>query len=660
MRNRVRRATFLCVLLAVSLPVFAQDSAVSLNEQGRDAYEAGDYYAAVELYRTAANKNPSYGKPLIGLAESYFALGEYAEALANVQKAKQFDRGSVYITALEGRIQIGLGAFDSARKLFEQVLIREPNNLDARFGLAELDIAAGKTKNAIDRFHEALRVSPDNRRALLSLIVLYDDMNETAKSEEYVKQALRYYTGNPLVHFFAGRHYLKKGRLSDSEREARTALSVKPDYIDATILLATVYLRKSEYEKVPPLLEEALKRRRNEHLLWYMMGKSQEKLGNLEQSVYGYETALGLRPDDEITRIALENLLIQKFDMKDEVRAKYADFRFSQGKDFDGRNLLPKALQEYRRGLMLNPYSLSGRLLYANLFKRMGFRSKYLSILTILQKEGAKDTDIKDNIEIYTNLLDEEVSRTWKVDQFILQRSKFSFSLFYTDTTASADHYGGDEAEAILFQSLLLGFENLDVSRPKTSNGFSDMYRSARESGSDYFLELSVTEMSRAFDITVNLYHAGTGRLLSTFHTYRTGNNRLQDGLLSIATSVSASLPLRGTLLQKKFDTGLIDLGGIDGIKKGDVLSIVKKGSLQLAKDAVGLSYPDESLVGTFTVTRVDDLISEGTLAKNGFFDLINPGDSLIMKPKEEKPVKETEIVQRDTYKTLLTIPAGN
>jgi hypothetical protein len=186
------------------------------------------------------------------------------------------------------------------------------------------------------------------------------------------------------------------------------------------------------------------------------------------------------------------------------------------------------------------------------------------------------------------------------------------------------------------------------------------MYRSARESGSDYFLELSVTEMSRAFDITVNLYHAGTGRLLSTFHTYRTVNNRLQDGLLSIATSVSASLPLRGTLLQKKFDTGLIDLGGIDGIKKGDVLSIVKKGSLQLAKDAVGLSYPNESLVGTFTVTRVDDLISEGTLAKNGFFDLINPGDSLIMKTKEEKPAKETEIVQRDTYKTLLTIPAGN
>lgn len=650
---------FTAVLLLLTLRAVAEDSAVSLFEQGRDAYEAGDYYTAVELYRTAIRANPSYDKPLIGLAESYFALGEYAEALANVQKARQFDRGSSYILSLEGRIRIGIGDFEGARKLFEQVLQREPNNLDSRFGLAELDIAVGKTKNAIDKYEEALRVSPENRRALLSLIVLYDELNDTVRSEEYVKQALRYYTGNPQVHFFAGKHYLIRGRLTDAERETRTALSVQPNYLDATVLLSTVYLRKGEYDKVPQLLETALKQKRNEHILWYMMGKAEEKLNNLEQAVYGYETAFGLRPDDEITRIALENFLIQKYDIKDPLRAKYADERFKAGRDFEGKNLLPKALHEYRRGLMLNPYSLNGRLLYAELFKRMGFKSKYLSILSILEREGAKDVDLKDNIEIYTNLLEDEVSRKWKVDQFILPRTKFSFSLFYTDMTSSALHYGGDEASALLFQNMLLGYENLDVSQPKPVQGFSAMYRTARESNSDYFIELTVNEMSRAFDISVNLYHSGTGRLLKTFHAYRTGNNRLQDGLLSIAEQVSRSLPLRGTLLQKKFDTGLIDLGAIDGLKNGDVLTIVKKGSLSLAKEEIGLSYPSDSIVGTFTVNKTDDLISEGTLARIGFFDLINPGDNLVLKPKEDTAVKETEQRQSDTYKTLLTITAG-
>ena len=57
------------------------DDPVTLYERGRAEQARSNLLSAVELYRGALIHNPSYAKPLIGLAESFFALEEYDEAL---------------------------------------------------------------------------------------------------------------------------------------------------------------------------------------------------------------------------------------------------------------------------------------------------------------------------------------------------------------------------------------------------------------------------------------------------------------------------------------------------------------------------------------------------------------------------------------------------
>jgi len=51
-----------------------------------------------------------------------------------------------------------------------------------------------------------------------------------------------------------------------------------------------------------------------------------------------------------------------------------------------------------------------------------------------------------------------------------------------------------------------------------------------------------------------------------------------------------------------------------------------------LKKEKIGLNFDPALLLGEVEITKTDDLVSEGILTKYSFFDLINPGDSLIKK----------------------------
>ena len=70
-----RLACAAALLLAALAPAAAQD-ARALFEDGERAQAEESYARAVELYKASLVRNPSYYRPMVGLAESYFAMEE--------------------------------------------------------------------------------------------------------------------------------------------------------------------------------------------------------------------------------------------------------------------------------------------------------------------------------------------------------------------------------------------------------------------------------------------------------------------------------------------------------------------------------------------------------------------------------------------------------
>lgn len=593
----------------------------------------------MELYRAALIENPAYDEPLIGLAESFFALEEYEEALEYLKQAQAYDRSNLDLIVLEGRIAIALNQTAAARSLFESVLEKQPNNLEARFGLAELDIAQGRTRNASRRYIETLKIRPESQKALLSLVLLSEAQGDLPAARAYLELALKYHNYDPRVHYAAGRFSMEEGNLDRAESYLLTAIALDGDYTEAKRLLAQIYLLQDQPQRSIDILRQILTTHRDIPLVWYCLGLAYDRSADPEQGIRSLAQALRLQPDDEIARIVLENIALNQLPIDDPIRERYAAYHLERGTLFRERNFLDKALMEYRRALRLQPEAKEPRLRYAELYRLMGFPEKYMRELEVLRDLGYTDAQILDDIESIGAERYDSVSAQWGIDQYGLDRKRFSLALYHLKPATRELHPFAGEAAAAYLHDLFQRYPTLEMVQTTINvDSFESAFREARSLGSDYFLLMHIEESERSFTAVLEQYLTSTGKLLRTYRVFRTGNDRVQDNFNILADRVVEALPLRGELLARQFDRGVIDLGLYDGLETGQELAVVRKGKVRLRNDRIGVTADERDVLGSFTVETLDETICEGTVAKRSFFDLINAGDEIIPLEQPSEP----------------------
>jgi len=645
---------FLSIFL-VFLSLSFAESAIEFYREGQKALATGKLDTAIENFKASLRLNPHYYRPMEGLARCFFLMGQYEEALNYVKKAEKYNSGSIELLTLEGEIRIGLGELDRAREIFNSILKREPNNINAKFGLAELDIANGQKSAAAKRYIETLKIAPDNQKALLSLALIYDELGDRATSNKYLELALRYHSDNPRVHLIAGRHLIEEGRYDEAMKHLKIALSLNPSFLDALITITELYIIEKDYSSAVRYAKKIIAESRTHKLGWYLLGLAYRDMGDLNDAINTFLSLLSIHPEDEVARIVLENIVIpdkkeagekdvSKSKKLSAVRQRLSNYHYERGKLLESRNYIETAKEEYRRALILKPDSREARLSFAKIFKMQGYPIKYLTELRVLRNLGYNDTYIGDEIEIYSNLDSESIARKWGVDQYSLERQKYRVVLFMlrSESNSTEKFHPFFEKDFIkYFGDFLSAFDNIDIVKENLVRDFSEAFRIARESDVDYFLILRYEELERSFSVHGDIYYSNTGSKLKSFEEYRTGNDRVRDAVISITKKLDAVFPIRGRIVKKEFNRGLIDLGAMDGVKKNDELLIVKKDALSVISSGMGLKFKKDDVLGKFRVTGVDERVAEGNIVNNSFFDMVNPGDNVIYPPKEEKKNSE-------------------
>jgi tetratricopeptide (TPR) repeat protein len=648
---------FTVLLFVLGSALFGQ-SATEIYQAGSDALMDDRFYEAVESFKSALEQNPRYLEPLTGLAESYFALSEYDEALVYVLQARGLDRTNTRLIGLEGRIRIGLAQFAEARSLFELILLSEPNSIDAKFGLAELEIAFGQSANAANLYEEALAISPYNRRALLSLVLIFDEAGNTEVADRYLSQVLDFHPEHAQVQYIAAKHRLKHSDYHTAEYHALVSLDLNPEYLDATLLLSQIYLAQGEHEKAVEMLQNVLSEHRDEAMIWYNLGAAFSLLGRVDEAIQAFARAFKLQPDDEISRIALENLVIETTEIGAPLRERFAQYHFQRGQDLMDRDYLDRALQEFRRGLVLTPRARDGRLQYASVNRMLDFEAKYLSELKVIRDLGSDDREIADRIEIAESLQRDGLAVRWRTSQYDLERYRHSLMVFYPE--GDMLHFLAERDIAEYYVHLLLRYDTIDVIGSSSGiDGFGDAYREARTENADYFLVLDVEEGLRHFAFGWRLYSGSTGTKLADSVVLRTGNERVVDALRKAAADAVDRLPFYGDIVDREFDTMLIDAGWRDGVAVDDELLIIRREVLDASRASLDIGYGEDDVLGTIEITEVDELVSEGHAVKDPFFDLINLGDRVISKPSDpddEDGSVAAPAIPNDLYRSILRI----
>ncbi|EFW36451.1 tetratricopeptide repeat protein [Treponema phagedenis F0421] len=654
--NMKIKTTISIFLLMISAIAFAQTS-TDLFEKGRKAQAKEDWYTAIEFYQEALKKNASYNLVYQGMAECFYALGEYEETLKNIKKAQKFMPNNAELQNIEGFALIGLGKVGDAKKVFAEVLKTYPNDLDSRFGMAEIDVVAGRLTAASMLYKAALERQTENRKALLSLALISYETGNKQAAETYILQALRYHGDYPQVHFFAAYLTALDGKYSEAQVRLETALKIQPHYKEASELLASILYAQGKYQKVIDICDQLIAYDRNQAHAWYVKTLSLLKLGKNSEALQTAKLGLSVEPDNEIMRILLEEIAIINLEFEDMYRKELADFHVEKGKGFAHRNMSSQALYEYRRALKVYPYDFTARESYAKLLLRFGFPARHLEQLKFIQSINKSNARINDSVEAYEKKQAYSIQNRWKIDPLYLDKAHVSIAIFYHTDPTNVFH---PEAERFTAMQVKDSFSynrrfNI-VADTEKSYSYTEAFRKARLAGNDYFGIISIKENDRDICLTLDLYIASTGSKASSFKVYRSGNDRFANSLRRLTQMLTEKLPIVGSLVNRYQSESVIDLGtgDIEDLNEASFL-VLKKDSVTVQKEGLGLLYREQDVLGTFTVTKTSEDLSEGLLKRKGYYDRMNAGDIVIREPIKEKEAKvETDTVSPGQQMNLL------
>ncbi len=628
-----RRAAIV-LILAIGACITGVSGAQTVGElraTGREALASDDYYAAIEAFGSALQVNPRDMRSAVGMAESYYWLGEYDQARDLASRALSLSRRNPEVLTLSGRISIGLGDLDGAREYFNSAIAIEPNNVDAEIGLAELSLAEGKNLDATLSLQRALRIRPEHRKALLSLVLVYEQAGDFETAERYLEIALETHGSTPETHVLAAEYDIRRGDNESAATHARIAQVLDPHNSAAARIRATVALLDGRYIEAIATTEELLRRERTDAGTWFLRGQALAGAERIDEATDSFRTALRYEPGNETIRLVAENIALREYSMEAPIRVELAAYAAELADHFADEYLYSKALSSYQRALRLTPFDLSLRLAYAELHRTLGHAATFLQELTVITEAGQGTAELDRRISVYENTLSESVAFQWGIDQFTLSKTETSIAVFLTGDESALTY---PLSEGSLLESIatnLQALERVDVRQSAVPHGFSDAFTKARSEDVDFFILLGMANVPRTFALDATVHVGRTGVAVTSISIARAGPNRVIDALNTFSRRVEGIFPLQTMIIRRRGDRVVIDAGTRDGIEEGDELTVLAPEALIVAAGAIGYSYDGDSVLGTITVTRLDDLISEGIVSVDGLVDAIVVGDTAVM-----------------------------
>lgn len=117
----IKRITYLSVLLMFSVHTLSAQKALQKSEEmikmfnAEQRFYAGDYPGALSVYNDLLHTKPNDANLLFHIAECYYKLGQYPQAMENAKKAKGTDtKVNVDVSLLLGKLYHAEGSLDEA------------------------------------------------------------------------------------------------------------------------------------------------------------------------------------------------------------------------------------------------------------------------------------------------------------------------------------------------------------------------------------------------------------------------------------------------------------------------------------------------------------------------------------------------------------------
>ncbi len=311
------------------------------------------------------------------------------QAAVHYKEVVQYDPETERFHEKWVRLLLRTGQLDEAVEAGQNALARFPNNEEILMVLGDILASQGKAEEAITYYDRISRVASGNARAPLLKGSLLEGLERFNQAFEEYKKAALIEPKNPLVQFYLGRAYLRANQLPEAEKSLETAVSLKPNLLQARHHLAWVLERQGRTVEALKEYGLLLKLTPDNEYIKNRVSQlhSSDSLGQSpSQGFEAIPSGLAEQPDIHM-RIATiyfeQTLYMRALDEFQLVLAKhdYKDPHVLMARIYETHGRLDKAVEEFEKLRKLEPQSLDLLLYTARLYSLMKKTQKSVGLL---------------------------------------------------------------------------------------------------------------------------------------------------------------------------------------------------------------------------------------------------------------------------------------
>jgi protein O-mannosyl-transferase len=281
--------------------------------------------------------------------------------------------GVMAINALLGRhssavflaLALGFGFLTAQRNedyrtelsIWSDTVAKRPDNARAHNNLGLALQQAGRTREAVEHYEQALQIKPDYADAHYNLGIVFFREGKLDDAIGHFEHALRISPDYTKAHYNLGIVFMQEGKLSDAIGHFEEALRIDPDYAKAHANLGTALARMGKNEEAAAQFEQALRINPDlieplNNLAWLLATLPPTHGGNAARAVDLAQRASVLsnnRAPSELNTLAVAYAATGRFDAAVAAAQKAVDLARSTGQTELAKQIEAR-LELYRGG----------------------------------------------------------------------------------------------------------------------------------------------------------------------------------------------------------------------------------------------------------------------------------------------------------------------
>ncbi|HEY9786721.1 MAG TPA: tetratricopeptide repeat protein [Candidatus Obscuribacterales bacterium] len=291
--------------------------------------------------------------------------------------------GKIKTNIIPAETLLSQGRYAEAEELFRELLVNNPQDLQATVGLGTALAKQFKLDGADDLFDRVLLSDPNNALAYAgkATVVLNRLQSSSGtirankdsmlkQAEEFARHAVMLAPASGEAHATLGMVLKEQGKLDDAASELRNAVSFDPQHSQAFSALGMIKLDQNSLAEAAENFKRAIALSSSNSSAHFGLGSVYLKQGNYDEAIKELNTSLYQFPNSWPVRMALgetyqrqgnEVAALKEYQLSILIKPENAQPYLRIADIREGRGDLELALADLRSGLTQIPYDLDLR-----------------------------------------------------------------------------------------------------------------------------------------------------------------------------------------------------------------------------------------------------------------------------------------------------------